>query len=215
MHPSADVDAGDDAPPRLWTITLPAAAPAGAKGCPGPSVGPGPSAFVTAPAPTPRAVTETPRWSKFVARHQANTVNPAMNHVIQETNPVNPELFDDAFVQSQISAKIRGYRYQDEKKNRLDAAALVGLAEVVALIRAAEFRCHYCHRPVKVVYEHVRDPEQWTLDRIDNRRGHDRDNVLLCCLACNLRRRCTHTDRFALSKKIQRVVLVGTERTAE
>ena len=28
--------------------------------------------------------------------------------------------------------------------------------------------CHYCHKKVKLLYQHVRDPEQWTLDRIDN-----------------------------------------------
>ena len=28
---------------------------------------------------------------------------------------------------------------------------------------------------------------QWTLDRIDNNIGHSKENVVICCLKCNLK----------------------------
>ena len=31
--------------------------------------------------------------------------------------------------------------------------------------------------------------QMWTLDRIDNNIGHNRDNVVISCLACNLQKR--------------------------
>lgn len=160
----------------------------------------------TSAAPVARAITETPRWDQFMSRHRP--ISPG------SSPRCCPEILEDPFVLTQIGAKVSGYRYQDTRKGKLDVDRLVTREDVVALIRAEAFRCCYCHRPVKIVYEHVRDPEQWTLDRIDNSRGHDRDNVLLCCLTCNLRRRCTHSERFALAKSIQTIKLVDNSVTS-
>ena len=30
-------------------------------------------------------------------------------------------------------------------------------------------KCYYCNNPVLVLYEYVREPRQWTVERIDNK----------------------------------------------
>ena len=53
-----------------------------------------------------------------------------------------------------------------------------------------------------MIYEEVRDPKQWTLERIDNTRGHNSDNVEIACLTCNLRRRTMYHERYILTKQM-------------
>ena len=47
-----------------------------------------------------------------------------------------------------------------------------------------------------------RDPKQWTLDRIDNTMGHNTNNVLISCLACNLKRRNRTVEKFLFTKQL-------------
>jgi hypothetical protein len=44
---------------------------------------------------------------------------------------------------------------------------------------------------------------QWTLDRIDNKKGHNEGNVIIACLQCNLKRRCTAKDAFMFTKNMK------------
>ena len=41
----------------------------------------------------------------------------------------------------------------------------------------------------KIIYDKVRDPLQWTLDRIDNSLNHTDTNCVISCLKCNLKRK--------------------------
>ena len=34
----------------------------------------------------------------------------------------------------------------------------------------------------------INEPNQWTLDRLNNDIGHFNDNVVICCLTCNLKK---------------------------
>jgi hypothetical protein len=63
-------------------------------------------------------------------------------------------------------------------------------------------KCYYCKESVVLLYEYVRDPKQWTLERIDNSRGHNKDNVEIACLQCNLRRRCMYHERYLFTKQM-------------
>ena len=51
-------------------------------------------------------------------------------------------------------------------------------------------------------YSDVREKLQWTLDRIDNKQGHNSDNVLIACLACNLKRKNCNKDSFLFTKQL-------------
>ena len=42
----------------------------------------------------------------------------------------------------------------------------------------------------------------WTLDRIDNNIGHNKDNVVISCLACNLQKRRRGEEAFKFMKQM-------------
>ena len=53
------------------------------------------------------------------------------------------------------------------------------------------------------MYENVREKKQWTLDRIDNDIGHTSDNVVICCLECNLKRGRLDDKKFKFTKQMK------------
>ena len=53
------------------------------------------------------------------------------------------------------------------------------------------------------MYENVRESKQWTLDRIDNNIGHNKDNVVICCLECNLKRGTIDDKKFKFTKQMR------------
>jgi hypothetical protein len=93
-------------------------------------------------------------------------------------------------VQLCIREKIRGYKTQDVKKNKYDAALFIDFNFVVSMLQSCATTCYYCQKGVCVIYDKTRDKRQWTIERIDNNRGHNKDNVEIACLQCNLAR-CT------------------------
>ena len=46
------------------------------------------------------------------------------------------------------------------------------------------------------------DTEQTGCDRIDNNKGHNKDNYHLACLECNLKRRKQSDDKFLFTKQL-------------
>lgn len=110
-----------------------------------------------------------------------------------------------------IKQKIGGYRAQDQAKDKYCAADFVDIARVFELLISCNMECHYCKKPVMLLYEYVREPRQWSLDRIDNSRGHVRDNLYVACLTCNLRRRTIKPERYELTKKCVQIRREGLE----
>lgn len=89
---------------------------------------------------------------------------------------------------SYINDKIRSYKNQDREKNRnVDNEEYCDVETVVRLINKQDSMCYVCGD--KVIFEES-EPYclyQFTLDRIDNSKPHNKDNVLLCCYYCNCR----------------------------
>jgi len=56
-----------------------------------------------------------------------------------------------------------------------------------------------------ILYSHVREPRQWTLDRLDNSIGHNRGNVEITCLDCNLRRGTKNFERYLETKRLNNI----------
>jgi len=96
-----------------------------------------------------------------------------------------------------ISKKIRSYMEQDNRKKNNPKFAItdnyVTVDDVKKLLYIQEEKCYVCGDIVSVssCNEMSSDKHtskcmyQFTLDRIDNKLPHNRDNVLICCQYCN------------------------------
>jgi len=101
-----------------------------------------------------------------------------------------------------ISTKLNGYRNQDSIKNRLDAQTFITAQQTIDLLVQSNLTCFYCKCFTPILYKNVRDGNQWSLDRIDNDKGHAFDNVVISCLKCNLQRKRRSSNTFAMSKQM-------------
>jgi hypothetical protein len=105
------------------------------------------------------------------------------------------------FLLQQIQQKVYGYKTQDQEKSLYMPTEFIDCDYVIEKLIESPL-CFYCREPVQLLYEFVREPKQWTLDRIDNKVGHNRGNVEIACLRCNLRRRIMHHERFIFTKQL-------------
>ena len=103
----------------------------------------------------------------------------------------------------QIEKKISGYKQQDNEKKLFDEKKFITLEHIVNLLIQTEMKCNYCNCNMSVLYENVREPCQWTVDRIDNDLGHNTDNYVLACFKCNIERRRINKDKFTFTKQLK------------
>jgi hypothetical protein len=121
-------------------------------------------------------------------------------HHLTLSNSPRSKLF-----QSLIRKKISSYRSQDIEKGIYNVSNFVDFDDVMQLFQNS-ISCFYCREPVLLAYYYARDPKQWTLERIDNANGHNKGNVTIACLRCNLRRRTIHYERYLATKQMMVVV---------
>jgi RNase P subunit RPR2 len=109
------------------------------------------------------------------------------------------------FFKKEIKAKLDGYARQDKENgihgNELNA--IISLDATIEMLLISKMRCAYCRECCELIYKDVMAPRQWTLDRVNNDRGHSGDNVVLACLACNLQRRTMDAERFKFGKQLR------------
>jgi hypothetical protein len=101
-----------------------------------------------------------------------------------------------------LSKKLQGYKSQDKKFEIYSEYHFIKPDEVTQKLQECNNTCYYCKESVCLQYV-ARDPKQWTLDRIDNRIGHNTSNVLISCLACNLKRRNRTVEKFLFTKQLK------------
>ena len=107
------------------------------------------------------------------------------------------------FIKKEVERKINGYKNQDIKKKKLNENKLISYEECLEKLVISKLKCYYCKQYCLLTYENVREEKQWTLDRLDNSQGHNNDNVVICCLKCNLKRRTTNDEKFKFSKQMR------------
>lgn len=154
--------------------------------------------------PKRRKFADGAKWRKY--QEESTVVATTEIAATTTISPMNDEQFTvqtRQLLASHIGAKLCGYKHQDIAKSRYNTDKFVRPAHICALVRASNGLCFYCSRAVLFVYDQVRDPGQWTLERVDNTRGHNADNVVLACLSCNLRRGTMHSKRFLDTQKIK------------
>jgi len=147
-----------------------------------------------------RVITETKRWEFTPEELTYNNQLTLLNRICLTddclTNTCHKMIY------SQIKAKLRSYRDQDLKKNKYDALRFVTVEFIINKLKESSMICFYCKEPTNILYEYVREPKQWTIERLDNTYGHNCENVVIACLSCNLRRRTTHFERYLSTKQI-------------
>jgi len=90
----------------------------------------------------------------------------------------------------------------DTNKNANFMNSFVTLEYCFEQLKKQILLCCYCKCQMLYLYTMQREPRQWTLDRVDNDGEHTCDNVVFCCLGCNLKRRCKSKDGFEFTKKL-------------
>lgn len=109
---------------------------------------------------------------------------------------------DRALVLSQIDKKVASYKQQDNLKKRYNELLFIKTEDTINLLHESNMLCYYCREKTFLLYDIVREMSQWTLDRIDNDIGHNKGNLVISCLACNLKRRRTGKDAFLFTKQL-------------
>jgi len=145
-----------------------------------------------------KKITDTQAWEECIVSHLSLS---AQRHVLDElirSSTLSPIC---KVLRQQIQIKQSSYRCQDTEKKILDESQLVQIEDILSLLQASNLQCFYCRQPVLLFYEYCRDPKQWTLERIDNSMGHNRGNVEIACLECNIRRRTMYYERYVMTKQ--------------
>lgn len=154
-----------------------------------------------------RVVTQTKIWNKhfqeedYCVEIQLQWIQDLRKKLGLETNTSITD--KQRFLKSQINGKIQGYKTQDIQKKKLDPIQFVDIECVLDKLIECRLLCFYCKDPMFVWYKHTRDPKQWSLDRINNDYGHNKNNIEISCLSCNIRRRCMYHDRFRFTKQLK------------
>ena len=130
--------------------------------------------------------------------------NEIINNINNINNILNKEQDKNAskILIKQIEKKISSYKQQDVDKKILNNEKIINLKCIIDKLIETEIKCYYCKCKMFVLYENVREPKQWTVDRINNDLGHNNDNFVLACLDCNLKRRCISADKFLFTKQL-------------
>jgi hypothetical protein len=102
----------------------------------------------------------------------------------------------------EINKKICSYKHQDIIKKKLDLESFIDFNCIIDKMIECELKCRYCICEMSVLYDITREMKQWSVDRIDNDKGHNKDNFHLACLDCNLKRRRRTDEKFLFTKQL-------------
>jgi hypothetical protein len=106
-------------------------------------------------------------------------------------------------IYQQINKKIYGYKQQDTIKKLFDKENFINIQSIITKMIDCELTCYYCCKEMLVLYDISREMKQWSVDRIDNDKGHNLDNYYLACLECNLKRRRRSDKKFLFTKQLK------------
>ena len=88
-------------------------------------------------------------------------------------------------IQITIFNMIRHSKEADKKRNHYDIVNFVDKCFLKNLIEDCNDKCYYCKCDLQYM---IKQPNLATIERIDNKFGHNKNNVVIACLHCNLSR---------------------------
>lgn len=135
-----------------------------------------------------------------------NTTNIEYNNMKQKSF-INMLFLNEDFTEKKeldknLKKKLNSYKQQDIKKHKYDENTFITYNLLIEKIILSKLKCYYCNCNMKLLYSKSKDPMQWTLERIDNKKGHSKINTVCSCLKCNLERRTTNSKKFLFTKKM-------------
>lgn len=158
-----------------------------------------------------RVITNTNKWdfkeidfipeNQYLLLRKARELQKEMQ--IERHNDLSEDIHKEKCLLQELNRKIYGYKNQDILKKLFDEQKFISLEQLLELLVNSNLKCFYCKENVNIIYEPVREPKQWSLERIDNSFGHNNDNVTIACLSCNLRRRTMYHERYVFTKQLQ------------
>ena len=119
----------------------------------------------------------------------------------------------EKIVVQEINKKISGYKQQDKLKKIYDENKFLTFETVIQKLLECQLKCYYCKAELKVLYDISRQMTQWSVDRIDNDKGHNNDNFYIACLECNLKRRRRSDDKFLFTKQMKLVKVDNNDKS--
>lgn len=150
--------------------------------------------------PKKRVITNTDKW--IIAEDDCTTEN-QLKYLHEILSKEIQNKGQCSLLIKNINQKIQSYKQQDNIKSKYEKDLFITFDLVVDLLIKSDIICYYCKSPIKLFYENVREPLQWSLDRIDNDIGHNIGNIFIACLSCNLRRRTMYHERYAFTKQLK------------
>lgn len=149
-----------------------------------------------------------PKRNREITKHSVWTNNIDENKDLDEKgqrdmlNEIWNQSDKSKMIQKLIRQKIEGYKSQDVHKNLFDSSQFINLDEVVDKLENCQLKCFYCREQTLLLYALAHDQKQWTLERIDNSFGHNRNNVEIACLSCNIKRRTMYYEKYRFTKQV-------------
>lgn len=140
---------------------------------------------------------------KIEKKKDADKINSIYYDEKEQCNILNG-IYSDILstLQKEVKKKISSYKQQDRQKNKLDHDKFITYSEVIDILKSTLCLCYYCKNQMLLFYENKNDKKQWTLDRINNDVGHNKDNVVATCLDCNIQKRRRDHDKFTFTKNL-------------
>lgn len=119
-----------------------------------------------------------------------------LNHFMYNDDNVSKIVFQ------QLNKKISSYKQQDILKKHFNRDKFIDFNNILLKLIECELKCRYCKEEMSVLYDISREMKQWSVDRIDNDKGHNNDNFHLTCLECNLKKRRQTDGKFLFTKQL-------------
>ena len=82
-----------------------------------------------------------------------------------------------------IKIMICGSKKNDKKCNRFDNTNFIDKSFLKKLIEDSENKCYYCKCKLQYM---IKQSNLATIERIDNKLGHNKNNVVIACFHCNV-----------------------------
>lgn len=149
-----------------------------------------------------KIVALTDAWIQIAETHSTKESQLELLHTLLSTNPTFSTVENNILL-THLKTKQSGYRAQDVEKGIHDPTRFVTIDDIIQNLCRSNLSCYYCKGWTKLFYEFVRDPKQWSLERLSNAEGHNRNNVVIACLECNMRRRTMYHERYLATKQLR------------